>query len=106
MLKLLPILGDMAPALKEPFVCLLWQLMHCPLAAFGALWGQVLIKGKTDFEQSKVSVEAIEHLPAFLSKLSSRHPLAAKLGSITEKIVQQLKTILCSQSRHHSQPEQ
>ncbi|KAA8651967.1 Zn(II)2Cys6 transcription factor [Aspergillus tanneri] len=68
MLGLLPGLGAMLPGLKEPYTCLLWQRLHCPLAAFGILWGEIVIKGRAHFEQSEQSLEAIEHLPAFLGK--------------------------------------
>lgn len=99
MLKLLPSLGDMVLDLKDPYTCLLWQRLHCPLAAFGTLWGEIVIKGNTDLEQSKQSLEAIEHLPAYFGKLSSRNSLAAKLESITERIVQQARSILYSQGK-------
>lgn len=99
MLGLLPSLGDMVPDLKKPYTCLLWQRLHCPLAAFGILWGEVVTKGKTQLEQSKQSLEAIEHLPAYFGKLSSRNSLAAKLESITERMVQHTKSILYSQGK-------
>ncbi|THC98759.1 hypothetical protein EYZ11_001738 [Aspergillus tanneri] len=99
MLGLLPGLGAMLPGLKEPYTCLLWQRLHCPLAAFGILWGEIVIKGRAHFEQSEQSLEAIEHLPAFLGKLRSRNPLATKLESITERMVQHAKSILYSQGK-------
>ncbi len=86
--------------LKEPYTCLLWQRLHCPLAAFGTLWGEVVTKGKTHLEQSKQSLEAIEHLPVYFGKLSSRNSLAAKLESITERIVQHARSILYSQGKY------
>lgn len=105
MLKVLPSLGDILMTnddLKEPYTCLLWHLLHCPLAAFGTLWGEIVINNKgskTHFEQSKQSLEAIEYLPVYLGKLSSLNSLAAKLGSITERIVQCARSILYSQGK-------
>lgn len=99
MLDLLPSLGDMLLDLKEPYSCILWQRLHCPLVAFGTLWGEIMIKGKTCFVQSKQSLEAIEHLPAYFGKLSSRNSLAAKLESITERIVQHARSMLYSQGK-------
>ena len=102
MLKLLAGLGKAVLDVNEPYLPLLWQLLHCPLAAFGNLWGDIMIKGSTHIEQSKQSLEAIEHLPAFYSKLSSRNSLAAKLESITHRIVQQARSMLFSHGKFHS----
>lgn len=99
MLKLLPGLGDMLLDLKEPYTCLLWQRLHYPLAAFGTLWGEMMTKGKTNLEQSKQSLKAIELLPSYFGKLSSRNSLAAKLESITERIVEHARSILYSQGK-------
>lgn len=99
MLKLLPSLSNMMTDLKEPYTCLLWQRLHCPLAAFGTLWGEIVIKASAHFEQSKQSLEAIEYLPPYLAKLSSRTPLAAKLGSIADRIVQHARSILDAQGK-------
>ncbi|EXJ80875.1 hypothetical protein A1O3_07162 [Capronia epimyces CBS 606.96] len=111
MLRLLPRLGDMGPSLKEPYTCILWQPLQCPLTAFGTLWGEIVTKGKTQLEQNKQFLADIEHVPAFMGKLSSRNPLAAKLANITERFVQQARSILysegqCSQENEaqHSNP--
>ncbi|RDL37704.1 uncharacterized protein BP5553_05137 [Venustampulla echinocandica] len=53
MLQLLPSLGEMDLDLQEPYTCLVWQRLHCPLAAFGALWGDTVLKGKTHVEQNQ-----------------------------------------------------
>jgi len=89
--------GDGVTELREPYVCLLWQLLNFPLAEFGSLWGGILMKGKTNPEQSKESLEAMEHLPAFLGKFRSRNSLAAKLEDITGRLVQHVKSIYYSQ---------
>ena len=89
--------------LKEPDTCLLWQRLHYPLAAFGALWGEIMTRGKTQLEQSEQSLEVLEHLPAYFGKLSSRNALAAKLESITERIVGHARSILYSQGKCSSE---
>ena len=99
MLGLLPGLGDMVSDLQEPDTCLLWQRLHSPMAAFGVLWGDIVTRGKTHPEQSKQFLEAIEHLPAYFGKLSSRNSLVAKLESITERIVWHARSILYSQGK-------
>ncbi|KAG6020201.1 hypothetical protein E4U41_002922 [Claviceps citrina] len=98
MLHLLPVLGDAVSSHRGPYACLLWQYLHCPLAAFGALWGEIVIKTTTNLAQSLKSLEAIEHLPLFLGKLGSRNALAAKLQSITTRIVAQARMILHAQA--------
>ena len=91
--------------LNGPYTCLLWQYLHCPLVAFGSLWGEIVvksIKGNTNLEQSKQSLEAIENLPAFFAKFSSRTSLAAKLENITKRIIQQARSVLYSQGQYSS----
>ncbi|KAG5975006.1 hypothetical protein E4U55_007911 [Claviceps digitariae] len=98
MLNLLPQLGDAVSNQRGPYACLLWQYLHCPLAAFGALWGEIVMKTTINLDESLKSLEAIEHLPIFLGKLASRNSLAAKLQSITARIVEQARKILNSQA--------
>ncbi|KAG6007649.1 hypothetical protein E4U21_005730 [Claviceps maximensis] len=97
MLNLLPKLGDAVSNQRGPHVCLLWQYLHCPLAAFGALWGEIVVKNTINLDQSFQILEAIENLPLYLGKLASRNALAAKLQSITARIVEQARMILNSQ---------
>ena len=97
LLRLLPSLGNQVLSLKGPYNCLLWQLLKFPMAAFGSLWGAIIVNSKTSFEQSKESLEAIRHLPPFFGKLSTRNSLAARLESITERIVQHANIMLYSQ---------
>lgn len=102
MLNLLPSLDDAIVGIKAPYACLLWQRLHCPLVAFGALWGEIVTKRKTHFDQSKQSLENIEYLPAYYGKLRLQHFLAAKLENITGRIVEHARSILhykgkCSQ---------
>ena len=99
LLRLLPGIGELMLESKEPYTCLLWQRLHCPLVAFGSLWGEIAIKGKTHFEQSVQSLEAIENLPPFFARLSSRNSLATKLETITTRIVQQARLMLYSEGK-------
>lgn len=96
-LKLLPSFGDMEPNRNEPFPCLLWQRLHYPSTAFGTLWGGIMTHGKSNPDQSKQSLEAMELLPIYLGKLRSRNVLAAKLEDITKKFAKHARTILFSQ---------
>lgn len=102
MLGLLPSLGDMLSGHQESYSCLLWQCLHSPLAAFGALWGDIVVKGKTHPRQSEASLKAAKNLPAFFSRLSARNPLAAKLESITGRMVQSARSLLYSQGKSPS----
>lgn len=100
LLRLLPSLGDKATYVKQPYGCLLWQQLHCPVVAFGSLWGKIVIKRESDSQQTQQFLEAIECLPPYLIKLSSRNSLAIKLARIVEKIVQNLKLIHSAQGNH------
>jgi hypothetical protein len=99
MLALLPSLDDPALGVKNSYTGLLWQRLHCPLTAFGSLWGEIVVRPKTQPEQNKQYLEAIEHVPIFLSKSSSQNPLAAKLQNITEKFVQHARMELSFTSK-------
>ena len=99
MLALLPSLDDPIVGIKGPYACLLWQRLHCPLVAFGALWGELLTKRKTHFDESKHSLESIEYLPAYYGKLRLQHFLAAKLENITSRIVEHARLILYSEGK-------
>lgn len=103
MLRLLPSFVDIIQGPEEPYACLLWQRLHCPLIAFGTLWGEIIVKAKTNFEQSKQSLEAMEYMPTFLGKLSSRNPLVAKLQNITERFIRHARSILYSQGKCSSE---
>lgn len=93
MLKLLPQFASMERK-REPFACLLWQRLHCPLTAFGSLWGDTLMKGRANIEQSKKSLEAIETVPAYLGRLRARNALAGRLQGTTESFIKHCKSIL------------
>ena len=97
MLSLLPSFDDAVVNIKAPYTCLLWQRLHCPLVAFGALWGEIVTQRKTRFDQSKQSLEVIENLPAYFGKLHLQHSLAGELENITGRIVQHARSILHSQ---------
>jgi hypothetical protein len=99
MLKLLPTLDDTSD-FNEPYTCLLWQRLHAPLSAFGALWGEIVIKVDGNSEQNRQCLEAMEHLPAFLGKLRSRNSLASKLESITERFVQYARSSLSPRGKY------
>lgn len=99
MLAMLPKIGDRISDFKEPYVSLIWQAVHYPMAAFGTLWGEVVTKRKSQLEKSKKSLQAIGHLPPFLRRLSSRNPLIPQLESIVGRIVEHAGTILYSQGK-------
>ena len=108
MLSLLPSLDNAVVNTKAPYTCLLWQRLHCPLVAFGALWGEIVTQRKTQFDQSKQSLEVIEYLPAYFAKLRLQHSLAAELENITGRIARHARSILHSQgecSQMNQDPE-
>ncbi|KAK5119255.1 hypothetical protein LTR85_007869 [Meristemomyces frigidus] len=82
---------------EEPHPGFVWQLIFCPLTPFLALFGGILSKGQADLEQNREALEAMEHLPPFLRKLSPRYPLATKLEAIAVKFVVHTRSILSRQ---------
>ncbi|KAK4539683.1 hypothetical protein LTR36_010446 [Oleoguttula mirabilis] len=95
--QMLSSLDDMlwdADEAEEPHPGLVWQLLFCPLTPFLALFGGILSKGKAELEQNREALEAMEHLPPFLHKLSARYPLAVKLEGIAVKFIQHTRSIL------------
>jgi hypothetical protein len=91
LLGLLPSLGDAVAEHDRPYACLLWQLLHCPLAAFGTLWGELAVKRNTHPEVAYQYERDLEQLPAFFGRLSARNCVAVNLQSITERIVQHVR---------------
>lgn len=104
LLELLPRLGELLEAHKEPYGFVLWQCLRCP--AFGALWGDIVVrfKGEPKAKRSEASLHVIEHLPVFFGKFKFRNPLAAKLESITARMVQYAGSLSHSEGKCH-QPE-
>lgn len=104
LLRLLPSLGNKATYLKLPYCCLLWQLLHYPLVAFGSLWGEIVVKRESDPQRTQQVLEAIECFPPYMLKLGSRNPLANRLAHIAEKIVQNIHSIISAEG-NQSRPK-
>lgn len=96
MLELLPLITVATDEVTDRYLGLLWQRLHCPLTAFGFLWGKLVVRQVADAQKRKRYLEAIEHVPLFLSKSQYRNPVIAKLQSITERFVQHATTVLAS----------
>lgn len=79
MLVLLLSLDNAPSDVTNHYIGLIWQRLHCPLTAFGFLWGRLVVRSEADAEQREQYFKAIEHVPPFLSKSSSRNPVVAKL---------------------------
>lgn len=91
---------------EQPYPGFMWQLLFGSLNPFLALFGGILSKGEADLEQNREALEAMEHLPPFLRKMSPRYPFAAKLESIAVRFVEHTRAMLGHQGEppfhHHS----
>ncbi|OJJ43531.1 hypothetical protein ASPZODRAFT_145886 [Penicilliopsis zonata CBS 506.65] len=91
--------------IPEPYPSLLWPRIHCPLTAFGTLWGEAVVKSHSQPEQSQRALDAIQHFPAFLATLASRNPTIAKLAGITERILEEVKNAVDDKNESEAVPE-
>ncbi|KAJ4301881.1 hypothetical protein N0V90_003977 [Kalmusia sp. IMI 367209] len=103
LLNLLPRLGELIVDTEQPSPGLLWEWLHYPMIAFGTLWGQVLSKGMANAEQNE---KILEHVPRFMEKLESLNPMAGKLKSITQKIIQHVSDVYYSSPSQESNTHQ
>lgn len=82
---------------NEQYGALIWQLLHYPFFVFMALFGEILVTGKTQLLTNQKSLECMEHLPAFLNQVRQRTPLAAKMESVATRVIEQARLWLNSQ---------
>lgn len=89
LLNLLPHLDSTTGNSRTSNSTILWQYMHFSLAAFGTLWGQIVMKGRAQRPSSEIEhlLCSIERLPEFLEALSARHHIARTLQSVTTRMV-------------------
>ncbi|EME84331.1 uncharacterized protein MYCFIDRAFT_202979 [Pseudocercospora fijiensis CIRAD86] len=69
-----------------------------------ALFGEILVTGKTQLQTNQKSLECMEHLPAFLNPLRRRTPLAAKMESIATRVLEQARVWLDGHGDAAAQP--
>ncbi|KAF7185408.1 putative transcriptional regulatory protein C11D3.07c [Pseudocercospora fuligena] len=82
---------------NEQYGALIWQLLHYPFFVFMALFGEILVTGKTQLQTNQKSLECMEHLPAFLNQLRRRTPLAYKMESVATRVIEQARLWLDGQ---------
>lgn len=89
-------LHDMVSDSEEPYNGIIWQLVCCPFTPMLVLFGDILSDGEGKLEEHKEALVAMQQLPAFLSGMSIRHSLAAKLQRIAEVFVQHATSVIAS----------
>lgn len=92
--RMLHLLGSMASDSEEPYNGMVWHLLCGPFTPFLDLFGELLSNGKGDIEENKEALAAMEQLPVFLDKMSSRNSLAAKLERIAMVLVQHARSVI------------
>ncbi|KIX03811.1 uncharacterized protein Z518_07364 [Rhinocladiella mackenziei CBS 650.93] len=97
--RMLRLLENMVSDSEEPYGGIVWQLLCGPFTPFLDLFGELLSNGKGESKENKEALAAMEQLPVFLNKMSSRNSLAAKLGRIAVVLVHHARSVIRPQGR-------
>lgn len=96
---MLGMLEKMVSDSEEPYNGLVWQLVCSPFTPFLILFREILSKTNdaASIAHKRKCVESMEHVPDFLTKMSLRNSLAAKLKGTAVVFVQHARSLLESQ---------
>ncbi|KAH0841629.1 hypothetical protein FOPE_06700 [Fonsecaea pedrosoi] len=83
---------------------MVWHLLCAPFTPFLDLFGELISNGAGGSDENRAALAAMEHLPVFLGKMSSRNSLAAKLKSIAEVLVQHAQLVVNPQDHNTANP--
>ncbi|KIX98383.1 uncharacterized protein Z520_05684 [Fonsecaea multimorphosa CBS 102226] len=92
--RMLQLLADMVSESEVPANGMVWHLLCAPFTPFLDLFGDLLSNDKGGSEENKEVLAAMEQLPVFLEKMSSRNSLAAKLKSVAVVLVQHARSVV------------
>ena len=94
--KMLQLLDHLVSDSEEVYNGIVWVLICCPFTPYLILFREILAKanGHSSVGEKKRALAAMEHLPTFLSKMSLRNSLAAKLEGIATTIIQHARSII------------
>lgn len=92
--RMLRLLENMISDSEEPYTSMVWHLLCSPFTPFLDLFGELLSNGKGESEENMEALAAMEQLPVFLGKMSSRNSLAAKLERIAVVLVQHARSVI------------
>ncbi|RMX96252.1 hypothetical protein D0867_13212 [Hortaea werneckii] len=77
--EMLCLLEDMVAHSEEVYNGIIWTLLCWPFTPFLTLFGEILTHGASNLRQARQSLEAMEHLPVFLTQMGKRNALARQL---------------------------
>ncbi|OQV07516.1 Fungal specific transcription factor domain-containing protein isoform 1 [Cladophialophora immunda] len=97
--RMLHLLENMVSDSEAPSNGMVWHLLCGPFTPFLDLFGELLSSAEDGSEGKMGALEAMEHLPVFLDRMSSRNSLAAKLKSVAMVLVQHARSVVQSQVR-------
>lgn len=100
--RMLHLLENMVSNSEEPYNGIVWHLLCGPFTPFLYLFGELLSNGKGESEGGKEALDAMEQLPVFLNKMSSRNSLAAKLERIVVVLVEHARSVIHPQGMSRS----
>lgn len=92
--RMLRLLEDMVSDSEESYNGMVWHLLCGPFTPFLDLFGELLSNGKGESEENKEALAAMEQLPVFLDRMSSRNSLAAKLQRIAVVLAQHARSVI------------
>ncbi|KAJ9605085.1 hypothetical protein H2200_010475 [Cladophialophora chaetospira] len=92
--RMLHLLEHMVSESGELYNGIDWQLLCGSFTPFLELFGEIVSNGKGGSQETQDALAAMEQLPVFLGKMSSRNSLAAKLERIAVVFVQHAKSLM------------
>ncbi|EXJ76360.1 uncharacterized protein A1O5_00868 [Cladophialophora psammophila CBS 110553] len=101
--RMLRLLQNMVPDSEGPSDGMAWHLLCGPFTPFLDLFGELISNGKGESEENKEALAAMENLPIFLGKMSSRSSLAAKLEQVAVVLVQHARYVIHPQGMQGSE---
>ncbi|KAL9089772.1 MAG: hypothetical protein Q9165_005566 [Trypethelium subeluteriae] len=85
---------------EEVYNGIVWQLVCNPFTPFLILFGEILSNGRGETEENEEALAAMEKLPTYLSKMSVRNSLAAKLQRVATILMQHARSVINPQVSH------
>lgn len=92
--EMLCLLDDMVAHSEEVYNGIIWTLLCWPFTPFLTLFGEILTHGASNARQARRSLEAMEHLPAFLSQMGKRNALARQLEVTASTLLSHARSVI------------
>ncbi|RMZ09886.1 hypothetical protein D0864_01399 [Hortaea werneckii] len=92
--EMLCLLEDMVAHSEEVYNGIIWTLLCWPFTPFLTLFGEILTHGASNRREARQSLEAMKHLPAFLSQMGERNALARQLEVTASTLLSHAQSII------------